>query len=115
MNEKRCLAKTRSNGLCSKYRVSGKKRCSLHGGSAGSGAPKGNDNAFKHGLYTEEYLAYKREVRENSRTHKKLDKLLSSVHKHPPKYVLKALKEALNVMEANRGRLRLSAENHVKR
>lgn len=98
MDEKRCLAKTRSNGLCAKYRVSGKKRCRMHGGAAGSGAPKGNHNAFKHGLYTEEYLEYKKEVRENSRNHKKLDKLLSNIHKHPPNYVLKALKETYNAI-----------------
>lgn len=96
MDEKRCLAKTRSNGLCAKYRVSGKKRCRMHGGAAGSGAPKTNCNAFKHGLYTEEYLEYKREVRDNSRNHKKLDKLLSNMHKHSPNYVLKALKETCN-------------------
>jgi uncharacterized protein YjcR len=24
----------------------------MHGGAAGSGAPKGNQNALKHGLYT---------------------------------------------------------------
>jgi uncharacterized protein YjcR len=32
--------------------VRGKKRCRMHGGATGSGAPVGNQNALKHGLYT---------------------------------------------------------------
>ena len=28
------------------------RRCLMHGGAEGSGAPKGNKNALKHGLYT---------------------------------------------------------------
>jgi len=32
--------------------VKGKKRCRMHGGAPGSGAPRGNKNALKHGLYT---------------------------------------------------------------
>ena len=35
----------------------------MHGGAPGSGAPLGNSNAFKHGLYTEEAKAERREVR----------------------------------------------------
>ena len=27
-------------------------RCRMHGGAKGSGAPKGNKNALKHGRYT---------------------------------------------------------------
>ena len=29
----------------------------MHGGAAGSGAPIGNQNALKHGLYTREAIA----------------------------------------------------------
>lgn len=36
----------------------------MHGGAAGSGAPKGNQNALKHGLYTKEALAVRKHVRE---------------------------------------------------
>jgi hypothetical protein len=36
-------------------------RCRLHGGLS-PGAPKGNRNAFKHGRYTAEALARRREV-----------------------------------------------------
>ena len=34
----------------------------MHGGAAGSGAPKGNQNALKSGLYTREALAIRREL-----------------------------------------------------
>ena len=40
----------------------GKKRCRMHGGAAGSGAPKGNKNALKHGLYTAESKEMRRVV-----------------------------------------------------
>jgi glucans biosynthesis protein len=32
----------------------------MHGGAKGSGAPKGNSNALKHGLYTREAIADRR-------------------------------------------------------
>ena len=48
----RCGAKTRSNKPCRSPAVSGKKCCRMHGGAAGSGAPRGNKNALKHGLYS---------------------------------------------------------------
>jgi glucans biosynthesis protein len=47
----RCGARTRSNGICSAPAVAGKMRCRMHGGAKGSGAPKGNQNALKHGYY----------------------------------------------------------------
>ena len=34
----------------------------MHGGAEGSGAPVGNQNAFKHGRYTAEAIAQRREV-----------------------------------------------------
>ena len=36
----------------------------MHGGAEGSGAPKGNQNALKHGLRSAEVLALQRQVRE---------------------------------------------------
>jgi uncharacterized protein YjcR len=36
----------------------------MHGGATGSGAPKGNKNALKHGLYTKEAIAERRYLRE---------------------------------------------------
>jgi glucans biosynthesis protein len=40
--------------------VKGKKRCRMHGGAPGSGAPKGNKNALKHGYYTREAIEQRR-------------------------------------------------------
>lgn len=36
-------------------------RCRMHGGMS-PGAPKGNKNAFKHGRYTAEEIANRREI-----------------------------------------------------
>jgi hypothetical protein len=36
----------------------------MHGGAPGSGAPPGNKNAFKHGLYTRDAIAQRRQVRQ---------------------------------------------------
>jgi len=41
---------------CRSPAVAGKKRCRMHGGAKGPGAPLGNKNAFKHGGYTREAL-----------------------------------------------------------
>ena len=35
----------------------------MHGGAAGSGAPRGNKNALKHGRYTRERIEENRQVR----------------------------------------------------
>ena len=58
----RCGAKTRSGMPCEAPAVVGKRRCRMHGGAAGSGAPKGNQNAVKHGEYTAETLALKKRI-----------------------------------------------------
>ncbi|GBF26096.1 hypothetical protein MnTg02_01132 [bacterium MnTg02] len=57
LKSRRCGAKTRSGRPCQAPSVSGKKRCRMHGGAKGSGAPKGNQNALKHGRYTREAIA----------------------------------------------------------
>jgi hypothetical protein len=36
-------------------------RCRMHGGVS-TGAPKGNKNAFRHGRYTAERIAFRREL-----------------------------------------------------
>jgi uncharacterized protein YjcR len=43
--------------------VSGKKRCRMHGGAPGSGAPRGNKNALKHGRFTREAIEERRQLR----------------------------------------------------
>jgi uncharacterized protein YjcR len=35
----------------------------MHGGALGSGAPRGNKNALKHGLYTREAIEERRHLR----------------------------------------------------
>ena len=37
----RCLARTRAGTPCQKAAATGKKRCRMHGGGKGSGAPPG--------------------------------------------------------------------------
>ncbi|MES2194559.1 MAG: hypothetical protein V4517_09090 [Pseudomonadota bacterium] len=41
-----------------------KKRCRKHGGAPGSGAPKGNRNARRHGLFTAEAIAERKQIGE---------------------------------------------------
>jgi len=56
----RCGAKTRSGCPCQAPAVAGKRRCRMHGGAAGSGAPKGNRNGLKHGLSTREMIGQRK-------------------------------------------------------
>lgn len=58
----RCGAKTRKGTPCQAPAVVGKKRCRMHGGAKGSGAPKGNQNALKTGHYTRKAIAERREM-----------------------------------------------------
>jgi hypothetical protein len=59
---RRCGAKTRSGGSCHSPAVHGKKRCRMHGGAQGSGAPRANRNARKHGLFTRDAIAERRQI-----------------------------------------------------
>ena len=63
LSSTRCGARTRSGGSCRSPAVSGKRRCRMHGGAPGSGAPLGNKNALKHGRFT------RAEKAERRRTH----------------------------------------------
>ena len=56
----RCGARTRAGSPCRSPAMRN-GRCRLHGGLS-PGAPKGNRNAFKHGRYTAEAVASRREV-----------------------------------------------------
>jgi uncharacterized protein YjcR len=62
LSSRRCGAKTRSGKPCMAPAVKGKKRCRMHGGAPGSGAPRGNKNALKHGQYTREAIEERRQV-----------------------------------------------------
>jgi uncharacterized protein YjcR len=57
---RRCGARTRSGGSCRSPAMPN-GRCRMHGGMS-PGAPKGNKNAFKHGRYTAEAIATRREI-----------------------------------------------------
>lgn len=59
-----CGAKTRSGEACRSHAVHGNKRCRMHGGAPGSGAPRGNRNARKHGLFTREAIAERRRIQD---------------------------------------------------
>jgi hypothetical protein len=43
--------------------VSEKRRFRMHGGALGSGAPRGNKNALKHGRYTHKAMEERRQLR----------------------------------------------------
>jgi len=58
----RCGAKTRCGGACRRPAVRGKKRCRMHGGARASGAPRANQNARKHGLFTGDAIAERRQI-----------------------------------------------------
>jgi hypothetical protein len=60
----RCGAKTRCGDACRSPAVNGRKRCRMHGGAQGSGAPRANRNARKHGLFTGDAIEERRGIRE---------------------------------------------------
>ena len=68
----RCGAKTRSSNACGSPAMRGKKRCRMHGGAKGSGAPRCNNNALKHGAYTKEALERRASLRNLLREARKL-------------------------------------------
>jgi len=63
LSSPRCRARNRSGNACRSPAVRGKKRCRMHGGAPRSGAPKGNQNALKHGVFTRKAIDERREVR----------------------------------------------------
>ena len=68
----RCGALTRVGGSCRSPAVSGKRRCRMHGGAKGSGAPSNNQNALKHGTYTKDAFQERAMLREQIREAQKL-------------------------------------------
>jgi hypothetical protein len=62
---RRCGARTRSGKPCQSPAVNGKKRCRMHGGAKGSGAPSGERNGnYRHGRFTAEAIREHRTLRE---------------------------------------------------
>jgi len=74
----RCGARTRSGASCAAPRVAGAGRCRMHGGK-GSGAPIGNRNAWKKGLYSREMLEREKAVAQLRRDARELLKALSDI------------------------------------
>ncbi len=61
----RCGARNRAGKPCQCPRMKDKRRCRLHGGAHGSGAPRGARNGnYRHGLGTRESIAELRAFRE---------------------------------------------------
>jgi len=58
----RCGAKTRCGGARHSPAVIGRKHCRMHGGAQGSGALRANQNARKHGLFTRDAIAERRQI-----------------------------------------------------
>jgi hypothetical protein len=58
----RCGAKTRNLGPCRAPAVRGNRRCRMHGGAPESGAPIGNQNARRHGLFAGEVIAERKQI-----------------------------------------------------
>jgi len=60
---------------CKSAPVTGRRRCRMHGGADGSGAPKGARNGnYKHGRYTKEVAATRWWLREAIHTLHELKK-----------------------------------------
>jgi hypothetical protein len=71
----RCGARTRSGAPCKSAPVTGRRRCRMHGGAAGSGAPSGSKNGnYKHGRYTAEVAATRSWLREATQMLRGLNK-----------------------------------------
>ena len=58
----RCGARTRDGTLCRAPAMHGKTRCRMHGGARRSGAPRGNQNARRHGMFTKDGIAERRQI-----------------------------------------------------
>ena len=62
--EGRCNARLRgkrAGKFCTHFPMKGKRRCRMHGGEHGSGAPMGKRNGnYRHGYYTYKAIAERR-------------------------------------------------------
>jgi uncharacterized protein YjcR len=61
----RCCAIAKATGnRCKRPAQKGRRHCGVHNGTVPAGGPKGNKNAYKHGLYTNEAVKESRLARE---------------------------------------------------
>jgi hypothetical protein len=70
----RCGARTRKHSRCRSPAMTN-GRCRMHGGMS-PGAPRGNKNALKHGRYTADAIARRREISGLMRSMRSLAKSL---------------------------------------
>jgi uncharacterized protein YjcR len=71
----RCHATSKRSGKpCRSPAVRGHSVCRMHG--AGGGAPRGNKNALKHGLYSAEAIETRRMVAELTRQARETVKMI---------------------------------------
>lgn len=69
----RCGAKNRAGNPCQAAAIRGKKRCRLHGGAAGSGAPSGSANGrYTTGRFTKDAVEFNRKARSWMRQAKRI-------------------------------------------
>ena len=62
---RKCGAANRQGLPCAAPAVSGKTRCRMHGGAAGSGAPTGRRNgSYKSGQHTNDAIGWRRQMRD---------------------------------------------------
>ena len=61
-----------SGPMLASLRCGGRTRCRMHGGAQESGAPTGNQNAVKHGLYTKAAIEERKQLRTLMRDARKL-------------------------------------------
>lgn len=66
----RCGARNRQGNPCQCPAMRGKRRCRIHGGKS-PGPPKGNRNAWKHGIYSAEAKQERRAILDEIREMKK--------------------------------------------
>jgi len=66
----KCHAKTRSGKPCQSPSMKN-GRCRMHGGKS-KGAPKGNQNAYKHGFYSADAIADRKFMQELARECKEM-------------------------------------------
>jgi glucans biosynthesis protein len=61
----RCGARRRNGAPCQKPKMRGRRRCRLHGGAQGSGAPRGERNGnYRGGHHTKEAIDERRAIAE---------------------------------------------------
>ena len=73
----RCGAKTRAGQPCKNPVVAGRKKCRMHGGAAGSGAPRGEQHGrYIHGQFSKAYVEKRRRQRGELKVILKLGKAI---------------------------------------